>query len=104
MEAKDTVIKITRENIRTYCGIDRYEVGDVNNPITVKQDDWDIKSLLKDQAEISFEAGRREVVEWVEQHLIYIALEYDGMPVLHLQTNGKKSAEKWQKQKKEWGL
>ena len=62
-----------------------------------------INSLVETQAEISFKAGRQEVIDWVEQHLIYIALDgLNGTETLHFQTNEKKSAEKWQAKLKEW--
>lgn len=38
---------------------------------------------------------RERIFEEIESKLLYIALDYDGKPVLHLQTNGEKSAEKW---------
>ena len=47
------------------------------------------------------QAGIREAVKWVETNLIYVALEFDGTPALHLQTNEHKSAEKWQAKLKE---
>ena len=61
-------------------------------------------NLCEEQAEISFKAGRKEVVKWVECNLVYIALGYDGKPSLHLQTNEHKSAEKWQAKLKEWDI
>ena len=60
--------------------------------------------LIAREQEEACQKVREEIVEWVEHNLIYIALEYDGTPVLHLQTSGKKSAEKWQAQLKEWGV
>ena len=53
MEAKDTVMKITAENIKEYRSFDSYEVGDYDAPIKVKEEVWDIPKLLQDQAIIS---------------------------------------------------
>ena len=67
-----------------------------------------IKSVLWQLANSSFKAGRlegiKEVVEWIQHNLIYIALEYNGTPSMHLQTNEHKSAEKWQAKLKEWAV
>jgi len=63
MKAKDTVIKITKPIVDEYSYTESYEVGDLDNPITIREKEWDLNGLLKAQAEISFKAGIREVVE-----------------------------------------
>ncbi len=61
-------------------------------------------------------AGITEVVEWVNSNLVTIAVEIPaslaegkslievGRDIMHLQTNGYKSAEKWQVKLKEWEI
>ena len=51
--------------------------------------------------ETSYKAGKKEgvwaVTEFVEHHLTYTSLSlHDGTPLMYLQNNAKKSAEKWQ--------
>ena len=48
--------------------------------------------------------GIREVVNWITFHLFYTALQYDGSEMLHLYTNERRSAEKWNAKLKEWGV
>ena len=57
MEAKDTVIQVTETIVDEYSHTEKYEVGDMDNPITVKEREWDLDRLLQAQAEISFKAG-----------------------------------------------
>ncbi len=71
---------------------------------------------LNGQAEISFKAGMKKVVDWVNSDLVTIAVEIPaslpegkslievGRDIMHLQTNGYKSAEKWQVKLKEWEI
>ena len=80
MEAKDTVIDIS-EN---------------------KYDGLGADTLVELQAEISFKAGIKEVVEWInqEEHLLYVP-EGDEEPIDHgilLRPS------KWQAKLKEWGV
>ncbi len=86
MEANDTEIKITAENLRKYMSIDKYNVGDYDAPIEIKEEVWDINQIIKDQAKISFDAGIKEVVDWLEERL---ASPLD---------------DEWQDKLKEWGV
>lgn len=54
-----------------------------------------IIALLLDEEGIR-KQERERVMRKIELDLIYVALEMDGTPSLHLQTNSHKSAEKWQ--------
>jgi len=38
----------------------------------------------------------QSMIDWLEHHLFYTALQYDGSSMLHLLTNETKSAEKWE--------
>jgi len=73
MEAKDTVMHETI--IDTF---NRY------NESILSEDDWDLWGLLEAQAKISFKAGIKEVVDWVDEDLEYSSA--------------------WQEKKKEWGI
>lgn len=64
----------------------------------------DVDNLLIKLTDNTFKAGERKVVEWVTQHLIYIAIDYDGTLHLHLQTGSKWSAQKWQEFLKSEGI
>ena len=57
MDWKDTVMKITKPIVDEYSHTERYEVGGVDNPITVRETEWDLNRLLDAQAELSFKAG-----------------------------------------------
>ena len=74
MEAKDTVMKVTKTVMDDYSHTEKYEVGDMDNPITVKEREWDLDRLLEAQAEISFKAGREE-----ENTQAYHVGLYDGL-------------------------
>ena len=95
MEAKDTVMSNGVK--RQFRILLRKPTGDCSR--------WDIENMLLKQAEITwpiaFKAGIKEMVEWAEHNLFYIALEYDGTPVLKLQSDEHRSAEKWQAKLKE---
>jgi len=39
---------------------------------------------------------RERVMREIEGHIFYIALEWDGTPVMHLSNNGRRCAEEWQ--------
>lgn len=99
MEAKDTVMK-TIEELKPYHSIGKYTVGDVGAEILIAEDVWDIPKLLKAQAEISFKAGMREVVELVNEYAL--AKNYlDGRLVIGDIVIYEAF---WQAKLKEWGI
>lgn len=50
-------------------------------------------------------AGIKEVVDWVEHHLVYAPIDHrTGIFSLEFQTNKEKSFEKWQAKLKDWGI
>ena len=100
MEAKDTVIRgeILHET---------YPINDEKGHLKVVCVVKCPACVLDRQAEISFKAGTKEVVDWVEE----------GHPVEHIQIDWnclqapdrfadmrRVYEEDWQEQKKEWGL
>ncbi len=87
MEASDTEIKITAENLRKYMSIDKYNVGDYDAPIEIKEEVWDINQIIKDQAKISFNAGIKEVVDFVNLNMSL----FSDLP-------------SWKDKLKEWGV
>ena len=80
MKASDTVM--SSEDIN-FCGI--------KNVIIKK----DARAIATAQAEISFKAGIREVVEWIEEDL-----NFDSFGGSRLD----KLREEWQAKLKEWGI
>jgi len=87
---------LTDEEInRAYMGVDYHPsyklTAEVKHSLErVAQAQRDLTASIKDTF------WRQEIFREIERDLLYIALEYDGTPVLHLQTNEKKSAQKWQ--------
>ena len=75
MEAKDTVMPLE------YSALDGLNCAGIS--------DEKILRAIKAQAEISFRAGIREVVEWIEKHEMYMAFH---------------CKEDWQAKLKEWGV
>ncbi|KKL98076.1 hypothetical protein LCGC14_1828030 [marine sediment metagenome] len=78
MEAKDTVVG--NNTILTILGKRFYER-------------FTVEEVAKIQAEISFKAGIREVVEWVDKHSVGITSD-----------NELKNITCWQAKLKEWGI
>lgn len=72
MEAKDTILGVAQDAI------------------------WDFEKFKLDQAEVSFRAGIKEVVEWIKEHSNDDDEYNIGGKVFFLND--------WQAQLKEWGL
>ena len=95
MGAKDTVIKdkelalIKMEHVT--------EMGETRPDIREYVD-----AALERQAEISFKAGRKEVVEFIREHSLNPLPSFIDPSVRNFQTN--LTAEVWQAKLKEWGI
>lgn len=86
MEAEDTVM--TYDEVRTY-----WLKRGVQGP--------DIDDTKEAQAEISFKAGIREVVRWVNRKLI-VTFPLDTTEIYHLKMV--LGSYEWQAKLKEWGI
>lgn len=84
MEAKDTVMSGDQQGY--YWNENRYGIQ------------CDTQGLLKAQAEISFKAGMKEVVEWITQENERDLFEGDAKVALWVRRK------QWQVKKKEWGI
>jgi len=72
MDWRDTVIKITKPIVDEYSYTESYEVGDLDNPITIREKEWDLSGLLEAQAEISFKAGQESMGEpWDREQAVF---------------------------------
>lgn len=88
MEAKDTA--------KLYGDLRRYAIGDMG---ILDPTDSDLNVA---QAAISFKAGRREVVEWIEENAYWHNLYNKHSP--DFQDGYEFTVEEWQAFKKERGL
>ncbi len=85
MEAKYTVMSENRINIKwdTVIGYP------CQQKLITKSE---LENLLETQAEISFRAGIKEVVEWVSENLLGFVYDYNPKRL------------QWQAKLKEWGI
>ncbi len=65
MEAKDTVMN--KRDITAAILADEAKHGATHSPKYFSENITELKSTAKAQAEVSFKAGIREVVEWIRQ-------------------------------------
>jgi len=86
MEAKDTVM--TR----------RQQVECSHNPVGELRE----RDMCEAQAEISFKAGIREVVEWVEENMLVVVRDNLGKTQIDVVIGKAHESEEWQAKLKEW--
>ena len=88
MKAKDTVIKETPQISMSFAQLlSKYMALDDFQKI--------VRADRQAQAEISFKAGIREVVEWIEDHSL--VEQYEGEEISYWVPRSK-----WQEQLKKW--
>ena len=85
---------LTEEEIKEQLLKSGFLVSYIENLLPEELVWW--KGMCKAQSAKTRKAVAEEIKQGLEKDLLYIALEYNGIPSLHLQTNAKKSARKYQ--------
>ncbi len=90
MEAKYTVM--SKDSIAEVKYLEIRDNPEYQDLRLLEKSDAEDKALVQVQAAISFKAGLREVVEWVDEHLLDFVYDYSPTRL------------KWQAKLKEWGI
>jgi len=88
MEAKDTVMSEEQIKMAWYSQLG-HVAGD--------------KAIAQAQAEISFKAGIKEVVEWIEENLLVAVKDEMSGSQITVTLGKAHESEEWQAKIKEWG-
>ena len=95
MEAKDTVMDNSQACDAINRGMDRFLSEYADNPQFYGERDRKIyDSIAEAQAEISFKAGIKEVVGWIENNNVFLVHPDNRIHFLS----------HWQAKLKEWGI